>query len=224
VRFAFQSGGASSPADVMANARRVIANGLTADQALRAFTVTPAEIMGVANRLGTVEVGKIANLTITRGDLFAADGRVTQVFIDGRQYLAPVQTAAGGRGGRGGAATPAAAGMAEGTWQLTFTVGDRTTPATLALRQEGERVTGSISSEMGTAPITDGTVGANGNIHFRTSIPMGAQTFEGIFDGSITGEEMSGTVQVAGTGAISFTGRRTPPSSEYDSQPGRRIE
>ena len=228
VRFAFQSGGASNPADMIANARRVIANGLTADQALRAFTVMPAEIMGVANRLGTVEVGKIANLTITRGDLFAADGRVTQVFIDGRQYLTPVPSVAAGRGGRGGSAAgtaPApAAGMAQGTWQLSFNIGDRTTPATLVLRQEGERITGNISSEVGTAPITDGTIGANGNLHFRTSIPMGAQTFEGIFDGSITGEEMSGTVQVAGTGAIAFTGRRAPPPSRFDSQPERRNE
>lgn len=230
VRFAFQSGGAANPADMLANARRVMQYGLTADQALRAFTVAPAEIMGVGNRLGTVEVGKIANLTISRGDLFAVEGRVTQVFIDGRQYMVPVQsgaTAEGGEGGRGSggmaAAEGAARGMAAGTWQVTFNLGDRSTAATLTLRQEGERVTGSIRSELGEAPITDGSVGANGNLHFRTSVPMGAQTFEGIFDASIDGAAMTGTVQVEATGAIPFTGRRTPPPSS-DLQIGGRIQ
>ena len=232
VRFAFQSGGLANPADMFANVRRAMQNGLTADQALRAFTVAPAEILGVANRLGTIEVGKIANLTISRGDLFG-DGRVTQVFIDGRPYVAPAATmAAGGQGGRGGpggdTGQPAAAGggVAAGTWQLSFNLGDRTSNATLVLTQEGERLSGKITSEIGEAPITDGRIGANGNVHFRTSIPMGTQTFEGIFDGSITGSEMSGTAQVAGSGAIPFTGRRSPPpppdAFPLASQPGPR--
>ncbi len=229
VRFAFQSGGATNPADMLASARRLMQHGLTADQALRAFTVTPAEIMGVGNRLGTVEAGKIANLTISRGDLFAAEGRVTQVFIDGRQYMVPVQTStmsdsgdARPAAGSTGAAEGAARGLAAGMWQLTFNLGDRSQAATLTLRQEGERVTGTIRSELGEAPITDGSVGANGNLHFRTSIPMGAQTFEGIFDASIDGAAMTGTVQVEATGAIPFTGRRTPPPSS-EPQVGGRI-
>ena len=232
VRFAFQSGGLANPADVFANVRREMQNGLTADQALRAFTVAPAEILGVANRLGTVEVGKIANLTITRGDLFAPDGRVTQVFVDGRQYMSPAPAVAGDgpgmRGGPGATAqpTPSAGGIAAGTWQLSFNLGDRTSTATLVLSQEGERLSGTITSEIGAAPITDGTIGANGNVHFRTSIPMGTQSFEGIFDGSITGAEMAGTAQVAGSGAIPFTGRRSPPpppeTSQSASQPGTR--
>ena len=230
VRFAFQSGGLANPADMIPNMRETMRNGLTADQALRAFTVAPAEILGVSNRLGTIEVGKIANLTISRGDLFT-DGRVTQVFIDGRPYTPPAPTvASGARGGRGGpgadAQAPPEAGMAAGSWQMSFTLGDRTSTATLTLVQEGERLSGKIASEIGEAPLTDGRIGANGNVHFRTSIPMGAQTFEAIFDGSITGNEMSGTAQVAGSGAIPFTGRRTPtpPPDEtpFASQPGTR--
>jgi imidazolonepropionase-like amidohydrolase len=232
VKFAFQSGGLANPADMFANVRREMQNGLTADQAVRAFTVAPAEILGVANRLGSIEVGKIANLTVTRGDLFAADGRVTQVFVDGRMYTppAPAMAAGGGgmRGAPGGTAqpTPSAGGMAAGTWALTFNLGDRTSSATLVVTQEGERLTGTISSDLGEAAITDGTVGANGNLHFRTSIPMGAQTFEAIFDGSVTGTEMTGTAQVAGTGAIPFTGRRSaappPESIQSAAQPGTR--
>jgi imidazolonepropionase-like amidohydrolase len=84
VRFAFQSGELRDISDLMVNAGRVIENGLAVTDALRAFTIWPAEILGVQNQLGTIETGKIANLTVTRGDLFDRNTRVAHVFIDGR--------------------------------------------------------------------------------------------------------------------------------------------
>jgi hypothetical protein len=84
VRFAFQSGDLRDISDLMVNAGRVIENGLTATDALRAFTIWPAEILGVQSQLGSIEAGKIANLTVTRGDLFDRNTRVAHVFIDGR--------------------------------------------------------------------------------------------------------------------------------------------
>jgi len=84
VRFAFQSGDLRDISDLMVNAGRVIENGLTATDALRAFTIWPAEILGVQNQLGSIEAGKIANLTVTRGDLFDRNTRVAHLFIDGR--------------------------------------------------------------------------------------------------------------------------------------------
>lgn len=84
VRFAFESGSLANMSDLMTNAGRVIENGLTTADALRAFTIWPAEILGVQNQLGSIEAGKIANLTVTRGELFDRNSRVTHVFIDGR--------------------------------------------------------------------------------------------------------------------------------------------
>src|SRR6185369_9575549 len=86
VRFAFQSGSLNNMSDLMANAGNTIENGLSATDALRAFTIWPAEILGVQNQLGSIEAGKIANLTVVRGDLFDRNGHVTQVFIDGRPF------------------------------------------------------------------------------------------------------------------------------------------
>src|ERR1700753_2219661 len=82
VRFAFQSGGMTSMSDFLANASKSVDNGLSRDEAVRAMTLRPAEILGVANQLGTIEVGKIANLTITRGDILEKNSRVTRLFID----------------------------------------------------------------------------------------------------------------------------------------------
>jgi imidazolonepropionase-like amidohydrolase len=96
VRFAFYSGRLSDPRDVLTNVRKAIALGLTADGALRALTLTPAEIFGVADRVGTVDVGKIANLVVTEGGLFDARPKVKYVFVDGRKFepvAAETQTA-----------------------------------------------------------------------------------------------------------------------------------
>jgi len=84
VRFAFQSGSLTNMSDLLANAGRTIENGLSATDALRAFTIWPAEILGVQNQLGSIETGKIANVIVVRGDLFDRNSHVTHVFIDGR--------------------------------------------------------------------------------------------------------------------------------------------
>src|ERR1043166_7568461 len=99
VRFAFQSGGMTTMSDYLANAERAVENGLSHDDPIRALTLRPAEILGVSHQLGSIEVGKIANLTVTRGDLLARDRRTAQAFIDGRKIeLRPAATTT--RGGR----------------------------------------------------------------------------------------------------------------------------
>jgi imidazolonepropionase-like amidohydrolase len=77
------------PADLGRSIRRAIEKGLTADQALRALTLSPAEIYGVADRMGSIDRGKIANLVVTKGDLFREGSRVQYVFVDGVRYEPP---------------------------------------------------------------------------------------------------------------------------------------
>src|SRR6185369_6273902 len=100
VRFAFESGSLTNISDLMTNVGRVIENGLPATDALRAFTIWPAEILGVENQLGSIETGKIANLTVTRGDLFDRNSRVVHVFIDGRPVDLRPESSRGGPGSR----------------------------------------------------------------------------------------------------------------------------
>lgn len=90
VRVAFES--AANFTEYLANVRRAVEGGLGADQALRAMTLTPAELFGVSDRVGTIEAGKIANLTITNGDLLDKNTRVTQLFVDGNQITIPAPT------------------------------------------------------------------------------------------------------------------------------------
>ena len=48
--------------------KKAIDNGLSREDAIRALTLSPAEIYGVADRLGSIEKGKIANLVVTKGE------------------------------------------------------------------------------------------------------------------------------------------------------------
>lgn len=83
VPFAFSSAGIERPADILRAVRRSISQGLSANDALRAMTLSAAEIFGVSKRLGSIEKGKIANLTVTKGDIFDESSKVQFVMIDG---------------------------------------------------------------------------------------------------------------------------------------------
>ena len=60
-----------------------VAYGLPHDVALRSVTLTPAEFLGVADRLGSIDRGKIANLVVATGDIFEARTQIRYVFING---------------------------------------------------------------------------------------------------------------------------------------------
>jgi imidazolonepropionase-like amidohydrolase len=59
--------------------------GLPRTEALKAVTLYPAQIMNVADRLGSIEVGKMANLVVTDGDLLEPRTHIRYLFIDGRE-------------------------------------------------------------------------------------------------------------------------------------------
>ncbi len=103
ILFAFSSGSIQQPRDFVRNAARAVKDGLTPDAAVRALTINAARIAGAADRLGSLEKGKIANVIVTDGDLFEDRTRVVHVFVDGRKVEAEQPAPAGGRGrGRGG--------------------------------------------------------------------------------------------------------------------------
>jgi imidazolonepropionase-like amidohydrolase len=69
------------------NVKAALERGLSEDDALAALTTIPAKLCGVEKQLGTIEPGKIANLTIVDGQgYFAPESRVREVWVDGRNY------------------------------------------------------------------------------------------------------------------------------------------
>lgn len=67
-------------------AGQAISFGLTPEQALRSVTINAAQIAGVADKIGSIEVGKAASLVVSEGDIFDYLGhKVTHLWIDGRE-------------------------------------------------------------------------------------------------------------------------------------------
>lgn len=85
VRFALASGDAGAHVrDLPYVAGMAAAHGLPRDAALRAVTLAPAQIFNVADRFGSIEPGKVANLVVTDGDVLEARTKTRALFIDGR--------------------------------------------------------------------------------------------------------------------------------------------
>ena len=187
VRFAFESGNITAWPDFTANVMRAVENGLSEEQALRALTSQAADILGAGDRLGSIEVGKIANLTITRGGLLERGGRVQQLFIDGRPLA--VRAAAS-------AAAPAA--TATGNWNVVATLDGADHAVSISLQQEGARLGGTYQGALGTGDVTNGTIGSDGNFRFTASLNVGGHTEECTFTGSLQGNGISGTISVVG--------------------------
>jgi imidazolonepropionase-like amidohydrolase len=83
VPFAIVSDDASQSRNLPYEAAMARAFGLPAEAALRAITLSPAEILGVAPRMGSLEPGKDANVVVATGDIMDHRTSVTHVFIDG---------------------------------------------------------------------------------------------------------------------------------------------
>ncbi|MGC2659558.1 MAG: amidohydrolase family protein [Bryobacteraceae bacterium] len=99
VKFAFYSDGVDTGPDLKKAIKKAIDAGLSESDAIRALTLSPAEIYGVSNRLGSIDKGKIANLVVIKGDAFDDTGKVEYVFVDGAEMKPPEEpsAAAGGR-------------------------------------------------------------------------------------------------------------------------------
>jgi hypothetical protein len=197
VRFALQSGGLTNGTEFLANVQKAVEQGLPADQAVRALTLAPAELLGVGDRLGSLEVGKIANLTLMRGALGTSGARVAQLFIDGKPVTVRAATPAGE-----GAATAA------GAWTTTVALDNQSHAITLTLRQEGERLSGSMQGDLGTAELTNGSIGADGALRFTAPITLKEGTEEATFTGTLEGNAIRGRVTIVGHEPGTFNGTR----------------
>lgn len=207
VRFAFQSGGGNYT-DFLPNLRRAVAGGLPEAAALRALTLGSAELLGAADRLGSLEVGKIANLTVTRGDLFSAEGRVTHVWVDGRPTTIPQPTQAQGpAGARPGA--PAGRPGLEGAWALQVELEGVERHATLTLRTDDDRLRGMLEGDFGSVEVAEVALLEGDVIAFAATLTLHETSEEAWFRGTLRDGVFAGTVDIIGHESGRFAALRS---------------
>jgi imidazolonepropionase-like amidohydrolase len=206
VKFAFYSDGITAPRDILRNAKKSIDAGLRRETALRAFTLSAAEIFGVADRLGSIEPGKIANLVVADGDLFEDRTRIRMVFVDGRKFDVREQPPAPAE--RAPGAQPPA--NLTGNWSLEVVTPDGPQNATLHAQQAADgALTGTIATPYGTVPVSRGSVTGR-EFRFTITLDVGSGPQEFSFSGNAEGNRIRGTI-VSGDLVLEFTGTRAGP-------------
>jgi Amidohydrolase family len=207
VKFAFYSGGIAAPKDILKAAKKSIDAGLTPDAALRALTLSPAEIFGVADRLGSIENGKIANLVVADGDLFNEKTKIKYVFVDGRRFTIHEPEKP----------ENAPKGDLTGKWKLAYTTpeGAEESTADITMASDG-KLSGTISGKRGTHDILNGSLGAD-KFTFTINVVLEDGPADAVFTGTFDGTSMKGNISVSGID-IDFTGAKTPNRSMADEQ------
>jgi len=197
VRFAFYDGGLSGPKDMLKNVKKAIDHGLAPDAALRALTLSPAEIYGVSDRLGTIEPGKIANLVVTDGDLFSEKTKIKYVFVDGRKF--EIREAEKPKEPPKGDLT--------GKWSISISgqQGPMQASADLTMAPGGA-VTGSLTHPFGTSTVNSGYLSGN-SFSLTITADGGDGPHDYTFSGTLEGNTIKGSVNGPGFSA-EFTGTR----------------
>jgi imidazolonepropionase-like amidohydrolase len=72
--------------NIRQEAGNAVAYGMSWEDALRAITLTPAEVLGVANEIGSLQPGRVANVTVWSGDPFEFGSRAEHVLVRGVEY------------------------------------------------------------------------------------------------------------------------------------------
>ena len=85
VKVAFFTGGAADVRSLPYHAGFAAAYGLPKEEALKGVTINPAEILGVADKVGSLDVGKLANIIVTDGDPLEMLTHVKHLFICGEK-------------------------------------------------------------------------------------------------------------------------------------------
>jgi imidazolonepropionase-like amidohydrolase len=85
VKVAFATQSSAEARDLPYQAGIASAFGLPKEEALKAVTIYPAEIFGVADKIGSIEQGKIANLIVTDGDPLEVRTQIKHLFINGHE-------------------------------------------------------------------------------------------------------------------------------------------
>ncbi|HEY4335058.1 MAG TPA: amidohydrolase family protein, partial [Puia sp.] len=86
INFCLSATDLKEPKDFLVNLRKALAYGLSEDRALEALTSTPASLLGIYDKVGSLEPGKMANFLITTGPVFRDSSLIIENWIQGKRY------------------------------------------------------------------------------------------------------------------------------------------
>jgi hypothetical protein len=198
IPFVFTSFDTDDPQSFIEGIQKAIENGLPEEKALQALTTEAAKLMKLEKALGTLEPGKIANLILVEGELFAKDAKVKLVFADGKKFEIKETKVKEGE-------KPSV--NISGKWEIS--IEEAGLKLTIDFVQEEAALSGKMTTPFGAFDFSGGTVSGN-EIYFEMSISVGGQDIDLYFSAIVEGDKMTGTVVQGTEGSTEFTAKRIP--------------
>ncbi len=199
--------------------------GLSEAEALALVTLNPAKQLQIDDRVGSLEVGKDADLVVFNQYPLSVYAVPEMVFLDGELYYSPEKDAERmarleaekqellERDEAKDKPQPGGKDVVDvtGGWEVTVTTPDETMLLRFQLLQQGESLTGQIShEELGTMEIFDGSVSGN-RFSFKVNADVGFGAVDISFEGTVEGDTFVGTGTPQGDESASLEGRRVSP-------------
>ena len=188
--------------DIQPNLRKMIAAGLTEDAALASLTTIPAEFLGLSDRLGSVDQGKIANLVVSDKPYFSEKAKVRYVFVDGQFYKIEVKESK--------PADPNVKFIVEGEWTVTTETPQGKTNVTLTIKKEGNNLIGTVSGGQLPQAVKLDQVDVEGTVlKFTYTITQGTEVIKTSVEAKVEGTTFKGNASI-GAGSFPVEGKKIP--------------
>lgn len=189
----------AKPGDVRDNLRTMIENGLPEETALAALTTRPASLLGLDDRLGTIEEGKIANLVVTSDSYFAEGAEVKHVLVNGRLYDYTSDAEEGEITGDVSAVV--------GTWSYTLETPRGDQSGTITIEGDQSGLEGTISGPQGDDQDLESISFDGTTLSFTVPSSQGPSLSVSV---TVEGDTFEGSVSTPGP-TLTITGERTSP-------------
>jgi imidazolonepropionase-like amidohydrolase len=188
--------------DVPGNLRRIIAAGLSEDAALAALTTTPATLLGLSDRMGTIDNGKMANLVVTNKPYFNEKAKVQYVFVDGVMHKMEVKETK---------KSDAPVALIEGTWTSLTQSPQGNTDGKWTFKKDGSNYSGTVSGGRLPAPVDMKDIVLEGtSLSFNYTLNFGANNIKVEVEVTFDGDTFKGTSSVGSFGSFPTEGTKDP--------------
>ena len=198
IPFTFTSFGTDDPESFKEGIQKAIENGLSEEKALEVLTKGAAEFLGLQKALGTIEPGKIANLSLVEGEIFSKEAKIKYVFADGKKF--EFKEAAVKEGEK-----PTV--NITGKWEIS--IEEAGLKLTMDFVQDEAALSGTLTTPFGVFDFTGGAVSGN-QVYFEMNLAVGGQDIDLYFTGVVEDDRMTGSVVQGTEGSSEFTAKRIP--------------
>jgi hypothetical protein len=181
----------------------MIKAGLSEDAMLASLTTSPATLLGISDRVGTNDNGKIANLVISDKSYFDEKAKVSYLFVDGVMYKLEEKEKPKG--------DPNAKVEISGSWTMTTETPQGKNDSNVKFTKDGSSYTGTISGGRIESPIDLEDITVSGNsLSYTFTMSFGSNSMKIEVVGKIEGNTFTGTSTIGTYGSFPVEGVKNP--------------